>query len=54
MSAIPAKNCQKIHHFNQKSRRKQKVEVLLIVKKCQLQNITKMGFGEPKIKLISL
>jgi len=54
MITIPAKNCQEIHHFNEKSRRKQKVRTLLIVKKCQLQNITKMDFEEPKIKPMSL
>jgi len=54
MSTIPAKNCQEFHHLNQKIKEETKDRVVLIVKKRKVQNITKMGFEEPKIKSMSL
>jgi len=50
----PCKKLPRNSSFKPKTRGKQKDSVVLIVKKCQFQNITKMGFEEPKIKSMSL
>jgi len=48
MSAIPVKNCQKIHHFNQKSRSKQKSQSFINCEKVSIAKHYKNGFWRTK------